>query len=193
GKRSLSSLQKSTPLISGKPTSRSKTSGFQKPMEFRHSAALCATPTTFAMPDSSMRLFSPSVRILWSSTMATLIMAFIFCQFQFYMHFCSFFRRINIQFTLERVYPLPDVPQSHPFGNGVLIESFSIVLYRKGNTVGFLYQLHVDVICLGMFQRIVDQLMDTAVHHDLHFAGQPGFIPEIMEIRCWDGCAKISQ
>src|SRR5690606_8389850 len=191
GKRALSSLQKSTPLISGSPTSRSNTSGFQKPMELRQSVALCATPTTLAMPEFSMSDCKPSVRILWSSTMATLIILSIFCQFQFYVNLGSFRRRVNIQFALKCRHPLSDVLESHAFGYRLRVEPFAIVVHGKRYPVGFLHQLHVDVISLRVFQRIVDQLVDTSVHHDFHFSGQPGLVAEVMEIGCRDGGAKI--
>src|SRR5690606_41486442 len=119
GKRSLTSLQKSTPLISGKPTSSRSTSGFQKPMELRHSAALCAIPVTSAIPDSSIRLLSRSVRILWSSTMATLIMLFVVYQLQFHMNFGSLSRREYIHLTLTCIDPLLDVPVPPPLGSGL--------------------------------------------------------------------------
>src|SRR5690606_2132900 len=171
GKFALSSLQKSTPLTSGRPTSSSNTSGLQKPMALRQSAALWATPTTLAMPESSMRVRNPSVRILWSSTMATLIILSIFGQFQFHMYLGSFPRGKDIQFTLKCGHPLSDVLHSHPLGGRLRVKPFAIVLYGEGYPVGFLNQLHVDVIRFRMFQRIVDQLVDTAVNHDFHFAG----------------------
>src|SRR5690606_23081638 len=165
----LSSLQKSTPLISGRLTSSKSTRAFQNARESLHSAAEWATPTTRAMPDSSMRPFRPSVRILWSSTMATSIIFSIIGQFKFHMGLGPLIGGIDVHFALKGGHTLADVPQAHALFHGFRIESDPVVLDRKGNATVLLDQLDIDLGGLGMFQGVVDQFMDAAVDHDLQF------------------------
>src|SRR5690606_14881057 len=115
----LSSRQKSTPLISGRLTSSKSTCGFQKPREFRHSMALCATPATRAQPELSISPRNPSVRILWSSTRATLIGPSIPDKFQFHMRFGALFAGGDLHFPLEGRHPLADVPKAHALHRGL--------------------------------------------------------------------------
>src|SRR5690606_33042071 len=151
----LSSLQKSTPLISGRFTSSNSTWGFQNARESRHWAAEWATPTTRANWDSSMSPFRPSVRILWSSTMATSIISSIFVQFKFHMGLGAQFGGIDIHFALEGGHPLADVPQAHALGHCLLVEPDPVILDLKGNAMILLDMLYIDVAGLGMFQGIV--------------------------------------
>src|SRR5690606_37738857 len=184
---------KSTPLISGRFTSNSTTSGFQKPRKSRHSAAVWATPTTRAIPDPSMRPFNPSVRILWSSTMPTLIISSIFVKFQFHMCFGPLPGGVDFHFAHESRYPLTDVPQSHTFMRCLWVKPPSIVLTGKGYAVVLLDQSNVDLAGLRVFEGIVDQFVDAAVYHDLHFTGQPGLIPKVVEVGVGDGGAEIRE
>src|SRR5690606_41244269 len=102
--------RRSSDLISGKPTSSNNKSGLQLPIAALQSEAVCQRQTTFAIPDSSISVFRPSVRTLWSSTIATLIIFTLFISFQFNVHFCALARGVNIHFSLKSFYTLPNIP-----------------------------------------------------------------------------------
>src|SRR5690606_7701763 len=141
-----------------------------KPREFRHSMALCATPATRAQPELSISPRNPSVRILWSSTRATLIGPSIPDKFQFHMRFGALFAGGDLHFPLEGRHPLADVPKAHALHRGLGVKTGPIVLYGKGNAVLLLDQLHIDLGGLGVLQGVVDQFMDAAIDHNLQFA-----------------------
>src|SRR5690606_32952432 len=123
--------------------------------------------------------------------MATLIIFFLFSKFQLHMDLGTLTRRIDIHLALESRNTLPYILQPHAFYHLLLVKAHTIILHRKGYTVLLLHKLYIDMLGLCMFERIIDQFVDTAIDHDLQLLRQAGFIPEIVKISYGNGRAEV--